>query len=196
SNHSDAVVTVDGSGNVVALGHTINTIDQWGSTGIFVGGVSIPDAACFQQRLMAKVGAGGRILVTMNPLVVLKEGMPLLSCSALGTGLYEVTLQRLHNVLDFQMDLKAAIETPIFHGPMWASDPAGRPQYHMQAVRKDDFPDDLLQVVRDRGQPIALLEHDDRYQSRGYWIGVSIDPQSGERWGGGCQEFNGYPLSE
>ena len=40
--HSDGVLAVDSEGNVAAVGHTINT-NTWGTTGMFVGGISIPD---------------------------------------------------------------------------------------------------------------------------------------------------------
>ena len=55
--HSDAVVAVDAQGNVAAVTHTINTVN-WGSTGIFVGGFSIPDAASFQQTVIAALSRG------------------------------------------------------------------------------------------------------------------------------------------
>jgi gamma-glutamyltranspeptidase len=104
----------------------------------------------------------------MTTLVVLKGGKPVLACSAIGAGLYEVTLQRFHNLLDWQMGLKAAIETPIFHGPMWSPGPDGKRRYHMQGLRKDDFPPELFESVQDRGQPIAVLEPVFRSPSWGF----------------------------
>jgi gamma-glutamyltranspeptidase/glutathione hydrolase len=50
-NHSAGVVAVDGQGNVAAVLHSINTA-VWGTTGIFVDGISIPDSASFQQSQM------------------------------------------------------------------------------------------------------------------------------------------------
>ena len=41
--HSDAIVAIDALGNVVALIHTINTAG-WGTSGLFVDGVSILDS--------------------------------------------------------------------------------------------------------------------------------------------------------
>src|SRR5262247_2866758 len=51
-NHSAGVVAVDGKGNMAAVLHTINTV-LWGTTGIFVDGISIPDSATFQQSQIA-----------------------------------------------------------------------------------------------------------------------------------------------
>ena len=51
--HSDANVVVDASGNMAVLLHSINTLN-WGTTGIFVDGVSIPDSgACCSPKTLA-----------------------------------------------------------------------------------------------------------------------------------------------
>jgi hypothetical protein len=70
-NHSAAVVAVDEQGNVASLLHTCNCYG-WGSTGIFVDGVSIPNSASFQQRQIADASAGARLAEGLNPLIVLK----------------------------------------------------------------------------------------------------------------------------
>ena len=57
--HSDAVVAVDRWGNAAAIVHSINTV-TWGETGIFVDGISIPDAAAFQQAPMAQAVVASR----------------------------------------------------------------------------------------------------------------------------------------
>ena len=75
SNHSAGVLAVDEQGNVASILHTCNC-DGWGSTGIFVDGVSIPDSASFQQRQIADVGAGVRLPDPSNPLIVLREANP------------------------------------------------------------------------------------------------------------------------
>ena len=119
AGHSSGVVAVDSEGNVASVGHSINTLD-WGSTGIFVGGISIPDSASIQQESVKEAGPGGRIRNEMAPLIVLTAGKPVLASAAIGAGLHEATLQRLHNVIDFGMDIQQSTEQPIFHGPLWA----------------------------------------------------------------------------
>ncbi len=47
SRHSDSVVAVDDLGNMAAIVHTING-GLWGSLGLRVGGISIPNSASFQ----------------------------------------------------------------------------------------------------------------------------------------------------
>jgi hypothetical protein len=54
------VLAVDEFGNVACVLHSFNGA-LWGSTGIFVDGISIPDSAFFQQRLIADVGPGARL---------------------------------------------------------------------------------------------------------------------------------------
>ena len=79
SNHSAGVVAVDPDGNMASLVHSINSIG-WGSTGIFIGGVSVPDSACHPTRNVAKAGPGKPLPGPANPVIVLEEGKP---CSAL-----------------------------------------------------------------------------------------------------------------
>ena len=50
-----ALVAVDARGDVAALLHSINTV-LWGENGIFVDGVSIPDAAAFDISSAASIG--------------------------------------------------------------------------------------------------------------------------------------------
>src|SRR5262245_1697284 len=60
TNHSAGVVAVDTQGNVAAVLHSINT-NLWGTTGIFVDGISIPDSAAFQQSQIARIKPGDRL---------------------------------------------------------------------------------------------------------------------------------------
>jgi gamma-glutamyltranspeptidase/glutathione hydrolase len=113
ANHSDGIVVVDQWGNMAVIGHTINT-SLWGNTGIFVDGISIPDAASFQPRDIEKAGPGKRLPNGMNPTLILRDGKPFLGSSAVGGGLHYKTLQVLANILDFDMDPQAAVDTPAF----------------------------------------------------------------------------------
>ncbi len=103
---------------MAAVLHTINT-GLWGTTGIFVDGVSIPDSASFQQSLIARIKPGDRLPDTTNPVIVLKDGKPYLASSCIGSALHQNTMSNLVNVLDFGMDLKKSIDTPNFMGPFF-----------------------------------------------------------------------------
>src|SRR5262249_12693405 len=71
----DGIVVVDRWCNVAAVTHSINTT-LWGDTGLFVGGISIPDSAAFQQAAMKEAGPGKRLPDPMCPLIVLHAGRP------------------------------------------------------------------------------------------------------------------------
>ncbi len=192
--HSDGVVVVDAAGNVAALTHSINTT-LWGTTGIFVGGVSIPDSASFQQDRVAKAGPGGMVPNAMNPMIVLRDGEPVVASSCIGGGLHEASVQRLHSVLDHGWDPKRAVDAPIFLSPRWTADADGESRYHQQVIQQGTFAPELLDAVRERGQPLAVLpglqaEH------RGFWIGIEIDPETGRRRGAVDRNFNGIALAE
>jgi gamma-glutamyltranspeptidase/glutathione hydrolase len=114
--HSDFVLAVDERGNVAAACHSINT-SLWGSTGLFAGGVSIPDSASFQQPVLARLGPGEHLPAPVNPAIALRGGRPVLASSSIGAGLHCATLQCLHAVLGLGIPLAEAVRRPMFHGP-------------------------------------------------------------------------------
>ena len=192
--HSDGVLAVDDDGNVAAVGHTINT-NTWGTTGIFVGGVSIPDSASIEREREKEAGPGGRVRNEMNPLIVLRNGVPVLTSTAVGNGLHEATLLRLHNMIDFGMDIQESMEQPIFHGPLWTDSSFTRFDA-AAAVPPTGFSEQLVQGVQELGQPITVLNHENRFESAGWWVGISIDPETGDRRGRANQALNGYALAQ
>jgi gamma-glutamyltranspeptidase/glutathione hydrolase len=115
-SHSDFVVTADKDGNVAAVCHSTNCI-MWGTSGLFVDGISIPDAAGFQQPLLAATTPGTHLPTPPEPVIVLKDGKLALAGSSIGAGLHEVTLQSLAAVLSGHDDLVGALNRPMFHGP-------------------------------------------------------------------------------
>jgi gamma-glutamyltranspeptidase/glutathione hydrolase len=115
-SHSDFVLAVDDRGNVAAACHSINT-SLWGCTGLFASGISIPDAASFQQSVLARLGPGEHVPFPANPAIVLRDGRPVLASSSIGAGLHPVTLQCLHAVLGLGIPVDEAVRQPLFHGP-------------------------------------------------------------------------------
>ncbi len=194
-SHSDGIVAVDAEGNAAALTHSINTT-TWGGTGIFVGGVSIPDSGSFQQDRLKKSGPGGRIPNGMNPVIILREGEPFAAFSCVGGGLHETMLSSLHNVLDFGWNPKKAAEAPVILSPLWTSGRDGKSQYHKQVIGKGEFCEEVLEGVRKRGQPLAVLSYTDHLRHRGYWVGLIVDTEPGLMKGGAPPHFNGCALGE
>jgi gamma-glutamyltranspeptidase/glutathione hydrolase len=189
-DHSDAIVAVDAEGNVAAILHSINTL-AWGETGIFVDGVSIPDSAARQQRRVQRAGPGNRIWTATYPFIVTKKRKPVLASSAIGSGLFEASVQSALNVLLWEMEPKEATRAPIFRGPVRL--PNG--DIGEQLVSRGDFSDDLLDEVRARGIPISVRNIFD-FQALGYWVGLTIDPETGRAQGATSNTFNGLALAD
>jgi gamma-glutamyltranspeptidase/glutathione hydrolase len=179
--HSDAVVAVDERGNVAALTHTINTA-VWGGTGINVGGISIPDAACFQQDLIRRVGPGTRLPDPTNPIIVTRDGEWVLAGSSIGAGLLENTLAVLVNVLDYGRDPSAAL-----HAPQFTGGGLGGPQTLPDA----DFPAELVAALNARGGHAASVPKAAVAPAFGSWISIQRDPKTGRLRGATRDMYNG-----
>jgi gamma-glutamyltranspeptidase / glutathione hydrolase len=180
-NHSDGIVVADRWGNMAAITHSINT-SSWGHTALFVGGISIPDAAAIQQAAIQETGAGKRLPDPMCPLIVLKDDKPVLGSSAIGGGLHQKTLQVLSSVLDFGMDPAAAAEQPAFLLPAFSA------SLPVAQVERGKFDGKLLDAVRILGQQVRELSVQEAGAFRGYWVGVQIAPKSNLRRGIGTRQ--------
>lgn len=164
SQHSSGVIAVDEQGNVASILHSINT-ELWGTTGIFIDGISIPDSAALQQTEIARAGPGNRLAEGTNPLIVMKRGKPFLASAAVGSPGHDVTLQNLINVLDFGMDVRSAVVQPNTAG-------ISRTNRDVEAV-ESGFSNTVLDAVRARGQRVQVIPD---YQQNGYWVGIQINP--------------------
>jgi gamma-glutamyltranspeptidase/glutathione hydrolase len=174
--HSDAVVTIDQWGNMAAVVHSINTV-SWGATGIFVEGISIPDAAAFQQQAIAIAGPGRRLPDPTNPGLVVKDGKPIMAFGSIGSGLHIRTVGSLLAVLDFGLTPQQAINEPSIGCFEFGG-------IDRLTVGTKEFAPAFLQAVRDLGQDV--IEND---SLRGYWIGIQIDSATRELHGGAIREL-------
>ena len=68
---SSGVVAMDSEGNVCSLLH--GTDSQWWGSGLFVQGVSLPNAGIALKSLMKQTKAGGRLPSELRPVIVFKE---------------------------------------------------------------------------------------------------------------------------
>jgi gamma-glutamyltranspeptidase/glutathione hydrolase len=181
--HSDGVVVVDRWGNVAALTHSINT-DLWGTTGLFVGGVSIPDSACFQQEEVQWAGPGKRLPNPMCPLLVLRDGKPVLGSSAVGAGLHQKTLHVLTGMFEFGLEAPraAAAGAPLI--------PDFEKKKPVAQVEKGTFDRTVLDEVRRLGQQVTEVEAEEAEGLRGVWVGIHVDRQRGTLQGLGDPELS------
>ena len=178
SAHTDGVVVVDRWGNMAVVNHTINSM-LWGNTGLFVDGVSIPDSASFQGPDIAKAEPGNHLPNGMSPLIVCRDGRPVLGSAATGGGLHAKTLQVLANILDFGMDPQAAVDTPAFVG--WST---GR-------VEENTFEPKLLGKLSEMGVKVEIVSPKQAAIARGYWAGAKIDATTRRIKGGVTRGMDG-----
>jgi gamma-glutamyltranspeptidase/glutathione hydrolase len=167
---------------VAALTHSINTT-AWGNTGIFVAGVSVPDSAAFQQEAIKQAGPGNRLPDRMCPLIVTRDGRPVLASSAIGAGLHQRNVQVLAGVLAFGMDAQAAVDAPAFLLPEWSA------RRCVAQVGEASFEKPLLEGVRRLGQEVKVLSPEAAEAFTGYWAGIAIDCKTGRPRGAGTAEL-------
>lgn len=180
--HSSGVVAVDRWGNVAAVTHSINAV-LWGTTGIFVDGVSIPDSASFQQDAIQQAGPGQRLREEMNPLIVARDGRPVLASTATGGGLHQRSVQVVANIVAFGLNAQAAADAPAFLSPDWMGSKS------VAQVASGTFDAKVLAGVRALGQEVRELGPAQRALFVGYWAGIAIDRPNGRLCGAGDTEL-------
>jgi gamma-glutamyltranspeptidase/glutathione hydrolase len=179
--HSDAVVAVDQWGNVAALTHSINTA-VWGTTGIIVDGITIPDAASFQQGNIAREGPGVKHWAGILPVIVMKDGRLYAAMSSVGSGLQQETVKVLANMLAYGYDAKTANDAPSFLLPNFDSEPVFGVS-ETEVVIPGEFDASLLESVRALGMKVDEPEPAVAGGLIGYVVNLAIDPETGEYTG-------------
>jgi gamma-glutamyltranspeptidase/glutathione hydrolase len=182
--HSSSIVAVDGEGNVAAVLHSINT-SLWGESGLIIDGVSIPDAATFQQGVIAEVGPGKRLPSQTEPVIVLKDGVPLLATSAIGTAIDYDTIRVLFSALDFGMDPREALDAAAILAPIDQTDRATAGEYSEELIRE----------VAQLGLPLELVEPRIARRFRGSGVMLAIDTETGRMTGSASAILNGGALA-
>jgi gamma-glutamyltranspeptidase/glutathione hydrolase len=187
--HSDAVVVVDGDGNVAALLHSSNAIG-FGESGIYIDGVSIPDSATFQQVALSYTEPGDRLANPTTPLIVLENGRPVLGLSAIGSGMYEETIKCLFNMLGFDKPVQDAIDAPTIVPTFGQA--VDSPSVAI-AVPEGTYPPALIDEARRMGLDIEVLPERDARRTKGAVAAITVDPVTRTREGGSVRRFSlGY----
>jgi gamma-glutamyltranspeptidase/glutathione hydrolase len=166
SDHSDAIVAIDAMGNAASLSHSISTTN-WGNTGIFVDGISIPDSGSLRRYEIYVKGPGQYLFESMSSVVVVKDGRAFLAGGSPGSSIRELTLQNLFNIINDGMDparsiARRAFYCNDFYNPICTRIPAS------------DFSTSFIDEVKKLGQCITLVS-----DSEHYWVGILFDPTRG-----------------
>jgi gamma-glutamyltranspeptidase/glutathione hydrolase len=149
---------VDGRGNAVSNTYTLNFSYGIGlvadGTGVLlnnelddftaaVGAANAYGLVGFEANLP---GPGKRPLSSMSPTIVLRDGKPVLvTGSPGGSRIISTVLQVIVNVIDYKMDVAAAVAAPRLHH-QWLPD----------EVRVErGFPDDILSALKAMGHVVV-----------------------------------------
>ena len=145
----------------------------WGKTGIFVGGISIPDSASFQQDAMKEAGPGHRLRDPMSPLIITRQGKPVLASTVIGGGLHQRNVQVLAGILEFGLDAQASVDAPSLLLPAWKGTKC------IARVSEGAIDKKVLEGVRLLGQEVEELSPQAGAAYIGYWAGIQIEPMTG-----------------
>ena len=176
-HHTAGIIAVDRAGNMAVVLHSINS-SLYGDTGLFVGGISIPDAAAFQQDLVARVGPGQRVPEWDTPTIVLRDGKPYLGSTTIGGGYHEVNIQNLMNVLAFDMAPAEAALQPRIRKKWPTFNPLRQPY-----GGPGEYSLEILEAVRGMGMDIEPTPLGAPASFGGAWVGVRVDPTTGSLQG-------------
>jgi gamma-glutamyltranspeptidase/glutathione hydrolase len=169
--------------------HTINT-NLWGDTGIFIDGVSISDLGCWARQDITTAGPRGRLRTVENPLIVMRDGVPVAASSTVGGGLFPRTLFSLISLLVYEMSPQQSVEDPAFMSPGFT------PTRPIHRAYVGDFDADLVEEVRNRGFLIEELPYNSPLANPGWWIVLSMDPATSEKTGVTVDAWNGAAIAE
>jgi gamma-glutamyltranspeptidase/glutathione hydrolase len=185
--HTAGIVVFDERGDVAVVLHSINS-SHWGDTGLFVDGVSIPDAGAFQQELIAAVGPGQRVPEWDTPTIVLRDGRPFLGSVSIGAAYHEVNVQNVLAVLGHGLDPRSALDRPQIR-KKWPYDQPLR-----QPTGPGEFARSILESVQTLGMDLVIPDDPGGAGFGGYWAGVRVDPETGRLQGARSRPQNGFVI--
>jgi gamma-glutamyltranspeptidase/glutathione hydrolase len=185
--------TTDALGNAVAITMTINT--SFGS-GITVPGTGVvlnnemddfsvaPDTpnvyGLVDTRGANAVAPGKRPLSSMTPTIVTKDAeLFMVTGSPGGPRIISTVLLTLLNVIDYGMDVQAAVSAPRFHH-QWLPD---------RLFVEPDVPADVVRGLERRGHAVEVSER--------HWSAaqaIVVDPETGWHLGGSDPRRDGLAL--
>jgi len=186
SGNTTHVSAMDSEGNMVAATQTLN--------GAFGSRVIVPGTGVFLNNCMAlfdprpgranSVAGGKRMLSSMSPTIVTREGEPFL-CIGTPGGLmiFPSVCQAIVNIVDFGMSIQEAVEAPR----LWTIGIKGTPGEKL--LLEKGFPEKVRNGLMRRGHEIIMVP-----RVAGGMNGVLRDPDTGLLHGGACWRADGTPI--
>lgn len=173
---------MDSDGNVVATTQTLN--------GGFGSSVTVPGTGTLLNNCMHlmdptpgrtnSIAPGKRILSSMSPTLVMKDGKPFMAIGTPGgVRIFGTVMQGIINVIDHGMTLQQAVEAPR----IWDRGPT------LEIER--GFPDlaNLQTSLEAKGHSVEQV-----YRVAGGMNGILIDPETGIMQGAACWRADGSPM--
>jgi gamma-glutamyltranspeptidase/glutathione hydrolase len=167
------VVAIDQWGNMTAITHSINTV-TWGNEAINVDGISISDAAWYQQAEIKRAGPGTRLPASIEVGILMKEGKPIIPFASMSVGLHHQTVQSLLNIMAHNMDVEEAVNAPSILMPLADMTVPASPKFTVR-VMEGAFADSVLEQS---GLPFVKIPASERRYTQGLWVGIYRDPQT------------------
>lgn len=187
--HTTHLSVIDGEDNMVALTQTLG--DAFGS-GVITGdtGVLFSDEMRhlhLDPNDPSRLEPGKRSRSNQSPLIVLKDGKPFMTIGTPGSnGIWQRIVQVIANIIDFSMDVQAAITAPrMIYGGRAETGTEFKPVFKIE----DRIPEATISALRVKGYEITVVKDDN-----GRVNGVMIDPVTGFRLGGADPREMGYAL--
>lgn len=185
SQNTTHVSVMDDRGNMVAATQTLFAV--------FGSCVTAPGTGMLLNNCMGlfdprpgranSVAGGKRMLSSMAPTIVLRDGAPFMCLgSPGGTRIFPAICQALVNVIDFGMSVQQAVEAPR----VWTMGVPGTPEGRLHA--EPELSEETLEELRRRGHDIFLVP-----KVAGGMNGVMVGPD-GLMHGAACWRADGTPM--
>lgn len=174
--------TMDADGNVVTTTQTLN--------GGFGSKVTVPGTGVLLNNCMHlmdpnpgrtnSIAPNKRILSSMSPTIVLKDGKPFLAIGTPGgVRIFGTVMQGIINVIDHGMSLQEAVEAPR----LWNRGPT------LELERGYHEHDALRSEMERRGHIVETV-----FRVAGGMNGILSDQESGTMQGAACWRADGAPM--
>jgi gamma-glutamyltranspeptidase/glutathione hydrolase len=173
---------MDAEGNVVS---TTNTLHMGFGSKVTVPGTGMLLNDCMQLMdpvpgRTNSIAPGKRILSSMSPTIVLKDGRPFMTLGAPGgLKIFGSVMQAIVNVIDHDMTLQQAFEAPR----LWARGPS------LELERGFEGLAELKSEMERRGHTVQTPE-----KVAGGMNGILVQPGTGLLEGAACWRADGAPM--
>lgn len=167
------ISVVDADHNVATLTHS-HMASPW-VNGLYAEGFQLSGGGSFFQRVMPQPGE--RATVYLAPMIVLRDGRPVIAAGSPSVSLVACVLQNLVNLIDFDMPIEQSVAEPRFgarpHDPARGWVPG--------TTLEHGFPDEVLRDVRSWAGQNGLWTRDigPWNSMTGNFDGITIDPDTG-----------------